>query len=97
MQTTLEHIQAKLDELNIESGYEIDYVSGGGELGKLTWNIGTYYLSKNDVGYQIEQIASKNGGAIDISFRGTKKEIYHCLKVVNEVLYQNKRNKKGGK
>ena len=53
MQTTLEHIQAKLDELNIESGYEIDYVSGGGELGKLTWNIGTYYLSKNDVGYFI--------------------------------------------
>ena len=53
--------------------------------------------TEDDVGYQIEQITSENGGARDISFRGTKKEIYHCLKVVNEVLYQNKRNKKGGK
>ena len=92
MQTRLEHIQAKLDELNIKSGYEIDEVSFNPTTKRNTWNIGTYYLNKNAVGYQIEQVTSENGGARDISFRGTKKEIYHCLKVVNEVLYQNKRN-----
>ena len=81
----------------MKSGYRLVVANRNPTKRKFTWNIGTYYLNKNDVGYQIEQITSENGGARDISFRGTKKEIYHCLKVVNEVLYQNKRNKKGGK
>lgn len=97
MRITEKDIRSELIDLNLNSGYELIEASWNPSRKKLTWNIGTYYLNKNDVGYQIEQVVSENGGARDISFRGTKKEIYHCLKVVNEVLYQNKRNKKGGK
>ena len=97
MRITLTDIRMELIELNLKSGYRFVEANWNPTKRKLTCNIGTYYLNKNDVGYQIEQIVSESGGARDISFRGTKKEIYHCLKVVNEVLYQNKRNQKGGK
>ena len=97
MRITLTDIRMELIELNLKSGYRLVEANWNPTKRKLTWNIGTYYLNKNHLGYKIEQITSENGGARDISFRGTKKEIYHCLKVVNEVLYQNKRNKKGGK
>ena len=97
MRITLTDIRMELIELNLKCGYRLVEANWNPTKRKLTWNIGTYYLNKNAVGYQIEQVASENGGDRDISFRGTKKEIYHCLKVVNEVLYQNKRNKKGGK
>ena len=60
--------------------------------GKLVSNIGHYYISKYNGNYGIEQIMSTSGSCTDVSYRGTKKEIYNWLnafiKGIETIIYK---------
>jgi len=59
---------------------------------KLVSNKGHYYISQYNGNYGIEQIANTSGGCTDVSYRGTKKEIYNWLnafiKGIETVIYK---------
>ena len=49
MRITLTDIRMELIELNLKSGYRLVEANWNPTKRKLTWNIGTYYLNKNDL------------------------------------------------
>ena len=59
---------------------------------KLISNKGHYYLSQYNSSYGIEQIVNTMGGCTDVSYRGSKKEIYNWLntyiKGIEAVIYK---------
>jgi len=51
------------------------------------WNtVGHFYVQGANGGFRLERIISEGGGCSDISKRGTKREIYEQLRVLNEGL-----------
>jgi len=59
---------------------------------KLISNKGHYYISQYNSSYGVEQIVNTMGGCTDVSYRGSKKEIYNWLnayiKGIEAVLYK---------
>jgi len=55
-------------------------------------NKGHYYISQYNGSYRLEQIVNTMGGCSDVSYRGSKKEIYNWLnayiKGIEAVLYK---------
>ena len=51
------------------------------------WNtVGRFYVQGAYGGFQLERIVNEGGGCADISKRGTRREIYEQLMVLNEGL-----------
>lgn len=51
------------------------------------WNtVGHFYVEQSYGGYRLVRVVSESGGEIDISKRGTKREVYEQLRVLNEGL-----------
>ena len=59
---------------------------------KLISNKGHYYISQYNSSYGVEQIVNTMGGCTDVSYRGSKKEIYNWLnayiKGIESVVYK---------
>ena len=59
---------------------------------KLISNKGHYYISQYNSSYGVEQIVNTMGGCTDVSYRGSKKEIYNWLnayiKGIEAVIYK---------
>jgi hypothetical protein len=60
--------------------------------GKSILNKGHYYISQYNGSYGVEQIVNTMGGCSDVSYRGSKKEIYNWLnayiKGIEAVIYK---------
>ena len=60
--------------------------------GKNILNEGHYYISRYNGSFGVEQIVNKLGGCSDISYRGSKKEIYNWLNIfikgIETVIYK---------
>ena len=84
---TNKHLEVMTNRLNKLVGAEPEVWNK--ETGKS--NAGTYYVQGAYGGYRLERIANGGGGASDISFRGTKREIYEQIRTAVTVLeFQNK-------
>ena len=84
---TNKHLEAMTNRLNELVGAELE--KWNKETGKS--NAGTYYVQGAYGGYRLERIANEGGGASDISYRGTKREIYEQIRTAVTVLeFQNK-------
>ena len=73
-------IERRIERLNQLTGAALEpYTKVGG--GKLTANIGTYYLSGAYGGWRLEKIVNSRGGAADVLQSGftTKRDLYNQL------------------
>jgi hypothetical protein len=51
------------------------------------WNtVGRFYVEQAYGGYRLVRVVSESGAEIDVSKRGTKREVYEQLRVLNEGL-----------
>tara|TARA_R100000426_G_C4786200_1_gene96711 strand:- start:42 stop:332 length:291 start_codon:yes stop_codon:yes gene_type:complete len=87
MRITKEMLENKVRHLNNRLGLPNEvykpYRDGDN---KLIANEGTYYIAYQYGRCQLERVC-KGGGATDISFSGSKAEIYNVIKSIIEVLW----------
>jgi len=73
---TNKHLDLQIKILNAHFGIdEWDYSTAG-----------HFYVQGAYGGYRLERVCANGSGASDISYRGTKREIYDQLRVLNEGL-----------
>tara|TARA_R100000995_G_scaffold39096_1_gene18109 strand:+ start:8133 stop:8450 length:318 start_codon:yes stop_codon:yes gene_type:complete len=79
---TIRHLEYQLRILNGHFGiYEPEWDT-----------VGHFTVSFAYGGCQIERIINSGGGVTDISFRGTKREVYEQLRSINNVLRELEMN-----
>ena len=73
---TMKHIEFQLQALNGYFGIK-----------DAKWDtVGHFYVDQSNGGYRLVRVINEGGGCTDISFRGTKREIYDSLYAINNVL-----------
>ena len=82
---TTTHLDRMCDQLNGLVGAEFNVWNK--ETRK--YNVGTYYVQGANGGYRLERVANDLGGTSDITFRGTKREVYEQIKTAVAVLRYN--------
>lgn len=65
----------------------------GGHIATSYQDIGGYRIDKNIGGYRIELITNSSGGCMDVSFRGTKRELYDWINAGIETIRQIQKQK----
>jgi len=79
MRITVKNLEQKLNYLNKITKNRVEKYLPYKVNNRLVANVGHYYLDISNGGYRVEQVSNIFGGATDISFKGTKKEIYEWL------------------
>jgi hypothetical protein len=79
MRITVKHIENRLNYLNKITKNRVEKYLPYKVNNRLVANVGNYYLSQSNGGFRVEQIVNIFGGCADISFKGTKKEIYEWI------------------
>jgi len=75
---TMKHIEFQLQALNGHFGIK-----------DANWDtVGHFSVDQSNGGYRLQRVINEGGGCTDISFRGTKREIYDSLYAINNVLQQ---------